>query len=54
MRRHGGLPNKLIARELGVTEATVKSHLSAVFDVLSVRNRTQAALVAAKVGLSVD
>jgi DNA-binding NarL/FixJ family response regulator len=26
----GGLPNKLIAHELGVTEATVKAHVSRV------------------------
>jgi DNA-binding NarL/FixJ family response regulator len=42
-----GLPNKAIARELGVSEGTVKVHLLAVFRVLDVRNRT-AAVVAAQ------
>jgi DNA-binding NarL/FixJ family response regulator len=41
-----GKPNKLIARELGVTEGTVKVHLLAVFRVLNVRNRTSAVLAA--------
>jgi len=38
--------NKLIARELGVTEGTVKVHLLAVFRTLDVRNRTAAVLAA--------
>lgn len=38
-----GLPNKLIARELGIAESTVKTHLTAVFAELGVRNRTEAA-----------
>ena len=42
-----GKPNKLIARELGVTEGTVKVHLLAVFRALDVGNRT-AAVIAAK------
>jgi DNA-binding NarL/FixJ family response regulator len=41
-----GLSNKAIARELGVTEGTVKVHLLAVFRVLDVRNRTAAVLEA--------
>ncbi|MFO1414102.1 MAG: response regulator transcription factor [Burkholderiales bacterium] len=41
-----GLPNKLIARELGITEGTVKVHLLAVFRALGVRNRTAAVLAA--------
>ncbi len=41
-----GLPNKLIARELGITEGTVKVHLLAVFRALNVRNRTAAVLSA--------
>lgn len=41
-----GLPNKAIARELGVSEGTVKVHLLAVFRVLDVRNRTAAVLAA--------
>ena len=41
-----GMSNKLIARELGITEGTVKVHLLAVFRVLNVRNRTAAAMAA--------
>jgi DNA-binding NarL/FixJ family response regulator len=41
-----GLSNKAIARELGVTEGTVKVHLLAVFRVLDVPNRTAAVLAA--------
>jgi DNA-binding NarL/FixJ family response regulator len=41
-----GLSNKAIARELGVSEGTVKVHLLAVFRVLDVRNRTAAVLEA--------
>jgi DNA-binding NarL/FixJ family response regulator len=39
-----GHPNKTIARELGISEATVKAHLSSAFQRLGVRDRTQAAL----------
>ena len=46
-----GVPNKLIARELGISEGTVKSHLSAVFRVMNVRNRTEALYSAARYGL---
>lgn len=48
-----GLPNKLIARELGISEATVKTHLTAVYAVLGVRNRTEAAYQASRDGLKV-
>ena len=48
-----GLPNKLIARELGITESTVKTHLSAVYAVLGVTNRTQVAFQSAGEGLRV-
>ena len=37
-----GLPNKLIAYEIGVSEATIKAHVSAVLHKLKVRNRAQA------------
>lgn len=43
-----GLSNKAIARELGVTDGTVKVHLLAVFRALNVRNRTAAVLAAQK------
>jgi DNA-binding NarL/FixJ family response regulator len=39
-----GLPNKLIARRLEISEKTVKAHLTRVFSVLQVTDRTQAAL----------
>ncbi|MDO6415811.1 response regulator transcription factor [Sphingomonas sp. BIUV-7] len=39
-----GRSNKEIARDLDVTEATVKAHLTAVFRRLGVSNRTQALL----------
>ena len=41
-----GKPNKLIARELGICEGTVKIHLAAVFRVLKVHNRTEAVVMA--------
>ena len=41
-----GLSNKAIARELNVSEGTVKVHLLAVFRALDVRNRTSAVLAA--------
>jgi DNA-binding NarL/FixJ family response regulator len=39
-----GLPNKLIARRLEISEKTVKAHLTSVFQQLGVTDRTQAAL----------
>jgi len=39
-----GLSNKEIARDLGITERTVKAHLSAIFEKLGVRDRMQLAL----------
>jgi DNA-binding NarL/FixJ family response regulator len=39
-----GLANKQIARRLGITERTVKAHLTSVFQHLGVTDRTQAAL----------
>jgi DNA-binding NarL/FixJ family response regulator len=40
----GGLSNKEIGRQLGITEKTVKAHLGATFQRIGVRDRTQAAL----------
>ena len=45
-----GLPNKLIARRLGISEKTVKSHLTRVFRAIGVTDRTQAALWAERHG----
>ena len=41
-----GLLNKQIAHELGIAEATVKVHMTALMRKLNVRNRTQAAIAA--------
>jgi DNA-binding NarL/FixJ family response regulator len=49
-----GLPNKLIARRLDISEKTVKSHLTRIFRELGVTDRTQAALWAERHGLKVS
>jgi len=41
-----GMPNKLIARKLGLAPSTVKNQLTTVFGALGVSNRTQAAMAA--------
>lgn len=41
-----GRLNKQIAYDLGVTEATIKAHLTGVFRKLGVQNRTQAVIAA--------
>jgi DNA-binding NarL/FixJ family response regulator len=46
-----GLANKQIARRLGISERTVKAHLTSVFQRLDVADRTQAALWAERNGL---
>ena len=46
-----GLLNKQIAYELGVSEATVKAHVSAILQKLGVESRTQAVIAAAKIEL---
>ena len=47
-----GLPNKLIARRLQISEKTVKSHLTRVFREVGVTDRTQAALWAQRHGIA--
>ena len=44
-----GLLNKQIAYELGVSEATVKAHVSAILQKLGVESRTQAVIAASKI-----
>jgi DNA-binding NarL/FixJ family response regulator len=46
-----GLANKQIARRLGISEKTVKAHLTKVFSRIGVQDRTQAALWAQRNGL---
>ena len=46
-----GLPNRVIASRLGITEATVKAHLTRVFLALGVSDRTSAALRAIQLGV---
>jgi DNA-binding NarL/FixJ family response regulator len=49
-----GLTNAQIARELFLSERTVKVHVSRIFQKLAVPNRTQAALFAQRIGLVVE
>jgi DNA-binding NarL/FixJ family response regulator len=49
-----GLLNKQIAYELGVSEATVKAHVSAILQKLGVESRTQAVILAGKVERAQD
>jgi DNA-binding NarL/FixJ family response regulator len=46
-----GLPNKSIARELGLVEGTVKMHIAAILRALHARNRTEAVVRARELGL---
>lgn len=46
-----GKPNKLICRDLGLSDSTVKTHLAAIFRKLGVNSRTQAVVAAARLGL---
>jgi DNA-binding NarL/FixJ family response regulator len=49
-----GLPNKLIARKLDISENTTKIHVSAVYQRLGVATRTQALIAANRLGLRLD
>lgn len=46
-----GLSNKEIARELEITESTVKTHVSKIMSILIVNNRTSCILEAKRLGL---
>jgi two-component system, NarL family, response regulator LiaR len=46
-----GFANKRIARELGITERTVKAHVGSILSKLHLESRTQAALYAGRIGL---
>jgi NarL family two-component system response regulator LiaR len=47
-----GLSNKEIARDLGIGEKTVKTHVSNILSKLGILSRTQAALYAVRIGLA--
>jgi DNA-binding NarL/FixJ family response regulator len=49
-----GRLNKQIAHDLGIAEATVKAHMTALMRKLNVRNRTQVAVVAQTLGYGAD
>lgn len=49
-----GLPNKLIARRLDISDNTVKIHVSSVLRALGVSSRTQALLAAHRLGLRLN
>jgi two-component system NarL family response regulator len=46
-----GRTNKAIARSLGISPGTVRSHLEHIFDKLDCRDRTEAVIVAQRCGL---
>ena len=49
-----GKSNKQICRELGLAEATVKIHVTAILRALKVSTRTQAVVLINRLGLHVD
>lgn len=49
-----GKSNKLIARDLAMSESTVKTHLEALFRRLGANSRTQAVVAAARLGLRLN
>ncbi len=49
-----GAANKVIARELDIAEATVKSHVTAIFEAFGVANRTQVVVEVARRGWLVE
>jgi DNA-binding NarL/FixJ family response regulator len=48
-----GKPNKVICRELGLAEGTVKAHTAAIFRALRVSNRTEAGFAVNTLGIDV-
>jgi DNA-binding NarL/FixJ family response regulator len=48
-----GQSNKAIARTLGLSEGTIKAHVSAIFQIIGAKNRVEAVTLAAKSGITV-
>jgi DNA-binding NarL/FixJ family response regulator len=48
-----GKPNKVICRELGLAEGTVKAHTAAIFRALRVSNRTEAGFAVSSLGIQI-
>lgn len=48
-----GQSNKVIGRKLGVSEGTVKAHVSAIYQIIGARNRVEAVTLAAKSGIAI-
>jgi DNA-binding NarL/FixJ family response regulator len=46
-----GLGNKIIAKRLGISEHTVKFHISSIFQKLNASSRTEAVTLGARLGL---
>jgi DNA-binding NarL/FixJ family response regulator len=46
-----GLPNKAIAGRLGISDQTVKFHISAIYAKLNAHNRTDAVRIGVRLGL---
>jgi len=49
-----GMPNKLICRELDISEKTVKQHVGAILRALRVDNRTQAVVEVSRLGIRLE
>ena len=54
MKAIQGKSNKIIARELYISDHTVKAHLSMAYRSLGVQNRTEAVYAASKLGFQPD
>jgi len=48
-----GQSNKVIGRKLGVSEGTVKAHVSAIYQIIGAKNRVEAVTLAAKSGIAI-
>jgi DNA-binding NarL/FixJ family response regulator len=49
-----GKPNKIISRELGLAESTVKIHITSILRALNVTTRVQAVIAVTRLGLQLD